>query len=49
MATVTSMSDYSKEDREAGMDLLEASEAWFVELGAPSRLAVAIFTVVMTT
>jgi hypothetical protein len=44
VATVTTMARFSEADRERGMDMLEAAEAVFVGLGAPSRLGTALFS-----
>jgi hypothetical protein len=43
-ATVRAMSGFTKADREQGMDLLQATEDVFVELGAPSRLGTALLS-----
>lgn len=44
IATVTAMAQFSEADRERGMDMLQAAEAVFVGLGAPSRLGTALFS-----
>jgi hypothetical protein len=44
VATVTAMARFSEVDRERGMDMLEAAEAVFIGLGAPSRLGTALFS-----
>lgn len=43
------MSRFDAGDREQGMDMLEAAEEVFVGLGAPSRLAVSVFSAVMAS
>lgn len=44
-ATTAALSDLTEADREHGMDLLEAAEGVFVDLGAPSQLGTAMFDV----
>lgn len=43
-----SMSAFSAEDRERGMDLLGGAEDVFVTLGAPSRLGTALISTLLT-
>ena len=49
VATISAMSEFSNADREHGMDMLQDTEEVFVGLGAPSRLAVSVFSAVMST
>jgi hypothetical protein len=43
-STVRAMARFSEDEREQGMDMLQAAETVFVELGAPSRLGTVLFT-----
>jgi len=43
VGTVRAMSRFTEDEREHGMDMLQAAESVFVELGAPSRLGTALF------
>lgn len=49
MATVRAMARFTEPERERGMDMLQAAEGTFVELGAPSRLGTALFSAVIAT
>jgi hypothetical protein len=44
VATVASMSQFTEDERELGMDMLQAAESCFVGLGAPSALGTALFS-----
>lgn len=43
------MSRFTEDEREQGMNMLEAAEGVFVELSAPSRLGTALFTACVST
>lgn len=42
------MARFSEGDRERGMDMLEAAEDLFVDLGSPSRLGSALLQILTT-
>jgi hypothetical protein len=42
VALVRAMSRFTEDEREQGMDMLQAAEELFVELGAPSRLGITL-------
>ena len=44
VATVRAMARFTESEREQGMDMLQAAEDVFVDLGAPSRLGSVIFS-----